>query len=195
MDTIGQVIDFHCLMLDIGGMKKKNHDPDNLIRKMVKELELSEAFFRFLLPDHIKQLIRLKTLRPAEDAFADEALQEYFSDTIFEVELNSSSEENPQSLLLLVEYVRDPDEFLALQLMEYLLESYCHQAEQEMAGKRKMRPILPLVFYYGPLSWQPKTFPELFEPINEILKEYIPDVPFLFFSLTDTPDEEILNMG
>lgn len=89
----------------------------------------------------------------------DEELQQYFSDLLFRVSLQTGRDAYVYVLLEHKSYV---ERFAALQLLRYKVEIW-EQAHaeakaaanpQKRSAVRKLPPIFPLIVYHGTRKWQ-----------------------------------------
>ena len=148
---------------------EKNIPHDSLIKLLMQEQGFPAAFFDTLLPERLKERLVLESLEFSKDSYTDDALQQYFSDAVFNVEYKSRRGNKEMQLALLVEHKSSPDRFVALQVLEYMLAGYKHQLRNRpKEGKPyALKPIVPMVIYHGKSNWQAKQLDQLFDPDYE----------------------------
>ena len=168
---------------------EKNIPHDGLIKLLMQEQGFPAAFFDTLLPERLKQRLVLESLEFSKDSYTDDALQQYFSDAVFNVEYKSRRGNKKIQLALLVEHKSSPDRFVALQVLEYMLAGYKHQLQNRPKDCKPyyLRPIVPMVIYHGQSNWQAKQLDQLFDQDYE---EALPFNPPLFIRVSQSNAHE-----
>ncbi|MDP4998467.1 MAG: Rpn family recombination-promoting nuclease/putative transposase, partial [Saprospiraceae bacterium] len=88
---------------------EKNIPHDSLIKLLMQEQGFPAAFFDTLLPERLKERLVLESLEFSKDSYTDDALQQYFSDAVFNVEYKSRRGNKKMQLALLVEHKSSPE--------------------------------------------------------------------------------------
>lgn len=106
---------------------------------------------RHYLPPELVAALELASLRLEKDTFVDTKLRQHFSDLLFEVRLVGGG---AGYVLLLFEHKSQPDEWVALQLLRYLAQSWESLRQRGLAS---LPLIVPVVLYHGPGPWRIST--------------------------------------
>ena len=77
-----------------------------------------------------------------------------------------------------------------VQLLQYLVNAYKRQLEQDKRRK-KLTPVIPLVFYHGKQQWQVARFQDSFHLPNAEFGRYIPHFHYDLLDLSRLPDKKI----
>lgn len=129
-------------------------------------------------------LLDLDSLDIRQGSFVDESLQEHHTDLLYEVALQN---ETPLYIYLLFEHKSYPDDWVAFQLLRYMLRIW----EQDQEQDRPLQAIMPLVLYHGEQRWRvSQSFASLFS-LPEALRPYFPEFQYALFDLSQYSDEEI----
>jgi hypothetical protein len=104
------------------------------------------------------------------------------------------------SIYILLEHMSEPDPFMKLFLLEYVAQAYCAQV-RALGHVRKVEPILdpvlPIVFYTGPRTWN--KLADLSELVKNgvALAEYLPGEKWQprFINLGTLPDQQLKTDG
>jgi hypothetical protein len=119
-------------------------------------------------------------------------LKLFSADVVYRCRLRGGSGQHFH-FCLLFEHKSEPDEYVAVQIGLYI---FLLLREQVKAQNQPLEPVLPLLFYNGKATWQPKRIREIFKvhPSYEVLKPYLPDFRFLFEDAHRLPPEELLKL-
>ncbi len=152
---------------------------DALFRRVFSEPAQAAALLRETLPAAVRDRFAWNTLRRLPDTFVDERLRRTESDLLFEVD--QPGDEPPARLYVLIEHQSSPDPFMALRLLRYCT-SVLEAAVREAPERKRLPPVLPVVFHQGPRPWPyPASLERLF---GESARE-LPWGPRLDFLLLD----------
>ncbi|HMQ49507.1 MAG TPA: Rpn family recombination-promoting nuclease/putative transposase [Saprospiraceae bacterium] len=172
--------------------KKKEvlHPDDQFFQFVMRDKENATMYLLNFYPE-IAALLDIQTLHLENFSFINPAFKTFHSDIIYRCQFKSTDEF--LFFALLWEHKLEPEEFIAIQLGIYIFQAMYQTSKGE---KRRIEPILPLVFYNGKEKWQPKTVRDLFrdKPYFEDFKTYIPDFSFLFKDIANAPQEELIKL-
>ena len=142
-------------------------------------------FVQNYLPAKLVELFDLTQLHAEKDTFVDAQLRKHFSDILYRVALKSGGE---AYLYLLFEHKSRPDKQVRLQVLRYMTRIW----EKEWKKRKRLSPIIPIVFYHGVEKWHYSTeFADLIEETPAALQPYIPHFHHLLTDLSNYTDEEI----
>lgn len=122
---------------------------DRFFKEVFGQPEIAADFLASYLPAALVGALDLTTLQLAKDSFIDDELQEHFSDLLYHLRLKNAG---PRlSVYVLFEHKSAPDEWVAFQLLRYLVRIW----EQSLSeGAKKLPVIFPLVLYHGRTRWK-----------------------------------------
>lgn len=123
---------------------------DALFRRVFSEPAQAAALLRETLPAAVRDRFAWNTLRRLPDTFVDERLRRTESDLLFEVDQPGG--EPPALLYVLIEHQSSPDPFMALRLLRYCT-SVLEAAAREAPDRKRLPPVLPVVFHQGRRPW------------------------------------------
>jgi predicted transposase/invertase (TIGR01784 family) len=159
---------------------------DRFFRELFARPEVAAEFLQRYLPDEVADLLAPALPQLRKDSFVDLALQEHFSDLLYEVQLKEGQD---AYVYVLFEHKSYPEPLIAFQLLRYLVRIW----EQELNQKRRrpFAPIIPLVIYHGQAEWKvPLEFSALIEA-PAALRGYVPQFRYHLSDLARYPDEAL----
>jgi hypothetical protein len=168
--------------------KKEVHQPDDrFFREVMQKKRNAIAYIQTFAPAWEK-VLDLQSLHIQKETFTVPDLKTFDADILYKCRFKNSKEELTISFLW--ENKSRPDNFISIQLGLYLFISYYKQVKN---GKKKLEPIIPLIFYNGKKDWQPKRVTELFaaHPFFAEIEPFLPDFGFNFTNVTKVPQEQL----
>lgn len=163
---------------------------DRLIHGMLEDLTIARAALETLLPQDILAVLDLSSLRRLPADFVGELLEEMRGDLLFEVQRLDGAR---TLIYVLLEHQSSPDHHMARRLLRYMSEIW-QVCSLQRPQERLLPPILPVVFYHGPVPWHPST--RLQDQVRveglpaEVLK-LIPDFSYLLHDVSKIPDDDL----
>ncbi len=151
--------------------------------------ERAAAFFEQMLPENILKVLSLETITIIQESYVTEELKEYFSDIVFHIKLKESIEEELE-VALLFEHKSYPDKHVAFQVGHYMFSHWM----KCIKDKKKLRPIIPIVYYQGAKAWNVPDIYKQFSTYPSSILEYVPGLKHLFIALNSLSNEAILKM-
>lgn len=168
-------------------MKVIKNPHDKFVKETLGDVEITRDFLQNYLPEYILGIINTDTLTPAKDTFVTD-LKEYFSDLLFQVEING----NAGYLYFLFEHKSYKENDIAIQLLSYLIEIWKTFRNEET---KELPVVIPLVIYHGKSTWDvAEKLSGLFHGYDQLPKDtqiLIPDYKYLLYDMSAYSDEEI----
>lgn len=162
---------------------------DKFFKETMGNVETAKDFLINYLPESLKQVVNLDTLKPQKDSFISPELEESFSDLLFQVEISGQE----SYLYFLFEHKSYPDKGLALQLLKYMVEIWEEKMDKEHAEKLPI--IIPLVVYHGAPNWRtPSSLGDMlrgYDALPENLKIYVPNFDHVLYDISIYTNEDI----
>ena len=137
------------------------HRPhDKLFRTVFADQRQAAALLQAHLPESIAGHLRWSSLALQDRTFVDDELLDSESDLLFSVKRTAGHPGH--GLYVLLEHESRPDRWMPFRLLKYCCLIW-DRARQQYPNERRLRPIVPLVFYQGRRRWRhPTEFAELF---------------------------------
>ncbi|MFK7979639.1 MAG: Rpn family recombination-promoting nuclease/putative transposase [Saprospiraceae bacterium] len=156
--------------------KKVLHPDDNFFKVIMRETENARAYLVNFYPS-IADLLDLDSLQLSNTSFTNPKFKSFDSDIVYRCRFKGT--EKAIYFSLLWEHKSEPEEYVAIQVGLYIMQALY---TLEKSKDTELEPIIPLIFYNGKTSWQPKTITELFQqhPFFDSIKDYLPNFQFLF---------------
>ncbi|QBY46625.1 Rpn family recombination-promoting nuclease/putative transposase (plasmid) [Arsenophonus nasoniae] len=158
---------------------------DAVFKQFLSEKETAKDFFDVWLPDEIKALCDLESLKVESGSFIDSEMKNYQSDILYSVSISKGS----GYIYILIEHQSTPDKLIAWRLMRYSLAAMQKHLE---AGHKQLPLVFPMLFYCGEQSPHPYStdWLDCFE--DRKLAERIYTNPFKLADVTTLDDGEIM---
>jgi predicted transposase/invertase (TIGR01784 family) len=158
---------------------------DALFRKAMENPIVAKEFFDSHLPQNVKSLIDLSTLRLEKESFIEKKLKNSISDVLFSVKFDDTQ----GYLYLLLEHQRKSDHFMAFRLFKYMM-NICDRHLILNKGTKSLPLIYPLIFFNGKESYTaPLNFWQLFT--NPKFAKEIWTNDYQLINVHNFPDEEL----
>jgi predicted transposase/invertase (TIGR01784 family) len=124
---------------------------DHIIKKVFEYPEMVRGFFEQHLPDDVKEVIALDSIKTTKETFIEEALRSKACDILFEAKLKNSQNSKDAYIYLIVEGQSSNDPLMAFRLLKYMTQ-ICDRHLKLYGDKAKDKGKLPLV--YPMIFWQ-----------------------------------------
>ncbi|HGJ5877761.1 MAG TPA: Rpn family recombination-promoting nuclease/putative transposase [Arsenophonus nasoniae] len=158
---------------------------DAIFKQFLSEKETAKDFFDIWLPDEIKALCDLDSLKVESGSFIDAEMKNYQSDILYSIK----TEKGSGYLYLLIEHQSTPDKLMAWRLMRYSMAAMQKHLE---AGHKKLPLVFPILFYTGEKSPYPYST-DWFDCFSgRDIAERIYTKPFKLVDVTTLDDGEIM---
>ena len=136
-------------------MAQNVHRPhDKLFRTVFSDAAEAAALLRAHLPESIAGDLRWSTLALQDRTFVDPDLRDTESDLLFSIRRKAGAP--PAWLYVLLEHQSRPDCWIRFRLLKYCCRIW-DRSRRQFPRERRLRPIVPLVFYQGPGRWRHAT--------------------------------------
>lgn len=173
---------------------KKPHQPfDRLFKAVFSNKEMAVEYIEQFLPKELTKQLHLKEMKLEETSYLSAKLARFYSDIVYKCSFGKSNQK--VKVCLLFEHKSDPDDFVYLQLLEYMSLIW---RRQKNTKNTVLTPILPVVFYHGDKGWSVRTFADMFGEKNQELDHqlfpFLPNFEFLFTDLSKYPNEQLLQL-
>ncbi|HGJ5883752.1 Rpn family recombination-promoting nuclease/putative transposase [Arsenophonus sp.] len=158
---------------------------DAIFKQFLSEKETAKDFFDIWLPDEIKALCDLESLKVESGSFVDSEMKNYQSDILYSVKTSKGS----GYIYVLIEAQSSPDKLIAWRLMRYSMTAMQKHLE---AGHKELPLVFPILFYCGEQSPHPYStnWLDCFE--DRKLAELVYSNPFKLADVTTLDDGEIM---
>ena len=130
-------------------MAEISNPHDRFFREVFSRLDLSREFLSKQLPAEIAATLDFATLDLRPGSFLDEELQQYYSDLLFRVNLQTG---RPTYVYLLLEHKSYIEWFTGLQVLRYQVEIWEQVRKEEKEARKgqkrtQERTKLPPIFW------------------------------------------------
>ncbi|WP_119712749.1 Rpn family recombination-promoting nuclease/putative transposase [Arsenophonus endosymbiont of Aleurodicus floccissimus] len=117
----------------------------SVFKQFLSEKETAKDFFDIWLPEEIKSLCYLNSLKVESGSFIDSEMKNYQSDILYSVK----TEKGKGYFYLLIKAQSSPNKLMAWRLMRYSMGAMQKHLE---AGHKKLPLVFPILFYTGEKS-------------------------------------------
>ena len=160
---------------------------DCFFRENFGRREIAQDFLHSHLPAAILAEVDLSTLTIAKDTYVSPDLRQAYSDLVYTVGYRQSE----LQIYLLFEHKSQPDYWVLLQLLRYIVASG-EEYRKQHAKARHLPPVYPLVLYHGQKRWTaPRSFHDLVEPLPGALAPYVPQFRYALHDISPRSSVEI----
>jgi len=169
-------------------MKKKNSTPtphDATFRQFLTQPDIARDFMELHLPEELRSVCDLSTLKLESGSFVEDDLRQYFSDVLYSLKTTAGD----GYIHVLIEHQSTPDKHMAFRLMRYAVAAMQRHLE---AGHKTLPLVIPILFYTGKRSPYPYPTRWLDEFDDPALAGKLYGSAFPLVDVTVIPDEEIM---
>jgi predicted transposase/invertase (TIGR01784 family) len=144
---------------------------DSFLKKAFEDPAIAQSFFKQHLPERVKAIANLSTLKLEKESFVEENLKKKISDILFSVQFEGET----GYFYLLLEAQSTVDYYMAYRLLNYMMGIW--QRHRTEHPKSKHLPLIyPIIFYHSSKPYNaPRSFFDLFkDPImaQEFLNKF-----------------------
>lgn len=126
---------------------KRGHDP--LFKLFLREPVTARDFLEAHLPEDIRSLVLLDTLRLESGSYVDEELKEMHSDILYSVKM---AQDEQCLLYCVVGHQSTEDEMMAWRMTKYTIRAMDDHLKK---GYKTLPVVVPLLFYHGEIRPYP----------------------------------------
>ncbi|GAG97906.1 unnamed protein product [marine sediment metagenome] len=116
---------------------------DHFVRSAMVDIRISKDFLKQHLPESIKKIIDLDSLKPQKETFITDDLKEHIADMLYAV--NFSGEEG--YLYILVEHESSIETMMPWRLLKYMISIMDNHLKK--TGEKQLPIVYPILFYSG----------------------------------------------
>jgi predicted transposase YdaD len=161
---------------------------DAFFKQALRDPLLAGTFLREHLPPDIAGLPGCEPPEPVPVSFVDEELRQHHSDLLFRVQLKTGGR---AFAYVLVEHKSSSERGARLQLLRYIVRILVNWYEQN-EPPLPLPAVLPLLVHQGPGAWRVCCeFADLFGPVPEPLRPYLPSFRHALVDLGQMEDGEL----
>ena len=130
---------------------------DHIIKKVFEYPEMVRGFFQQHLPDDVKGVIAIDSIKTTKETFIEEALRSKACDILFEAKLKDSENNKDAYIYLIVEGQSSNDPLMAFRLLKYMTQ-ICdrHLKLYGDKDKGKLPLVYPMIFWQNDGKYQAK---------------------------------------
>ncbi|MDR5615249.1 Rpn family recombination-promoting nuclease/putative transposase [Arsenophonus sp.] len=158
---------------------------DAVFKQFLSEKETAKDFFDIWLPDELKALCDLDSLKVESGSFIDADMKNYQSDIIYSV----NTKKGNGYIYVLIEHQSTPDKLMAWRLMRYSMGAMQKHLE---SGHKELPLVFPILFYCGEKSPYPYSTDWLDCFSGRNIAEKIYTKPFKLADVTTLDDGDIM---
>jgi len=159
---------------------------DKYFKEQMKIKENALDVIKNTLPEELINNLQLNKLELDKTSYINAELEETFSDIVYNCIYKNKKK---IKISLLFEHKSYVPDYPQIQLLKYMIGIW----DINIAQKKELSIVVPIIFYHGKDSWIIKRFYNYFEGIDETLKKYIPDFKYILTDLSKYSNEEIKN--
>jgi predicted transposase/invertase (TIGR01784 family) len=156
---------------------------DKFFKKIFSKKENISELLMKILPDKLITKLNLSDLSLDNTEYIDDKLRTSFSDLVY----NCNYEKEDIKISLLFEHKSYPEQYPHFQLNRYMLNIW----QSQLAQKKKVTQVIPIIFYHGKKKWKKKEYTDYFKIKDDELAKYIPEFDYHLFDLNIVNETEI----
>lgn len=153
-----------------------------------------------LVAEQIAAFLDFSQLTALNRSFLSETLREQEADLVFRVPFRDPSLGEELLIHILIEHQSSVDKQMGFRFLGYMYNLW--MAEQQRwteadvpTSQRRLRPILPILFYTGNTSWNLPLSPVSAIDVPEALTRFVPTFEVLLLDVKHTPSAELTQTG
>ncbi len=147
--------------------------------------ETARDFLEIHLPEPLRKLCNLQTLRLEPTSFIEKSLRAYYSDVLWSVETSDGD----GYIYCVIEHQSSAEKNMAFRLMRYATAAMQRHLDK---GYDRVPLVVPLLFYHGETSPYPYSLNWLDEFDDPQLARQLYTEAFPLVDITIVPDDEIM---
>ena len=169
------------------------HFSDRSIRRLFQDPEYVRGLVEIIAPELVA-LLDFSRGAQQNRSFISDALRERESDVLLQVPFQGTPDSEELLIYILIEHQSTVDPTMGFRLLSYMMEIWQEQWrawQSETGVRRRLDPILPIVFYTGDRRWtSPLSLTAIME-VPEVLTRFVPTFDTLFLGVKAI-DQEVL---
>lgn len=168
-------------------MADDKHPHDHFFKATFSRRRVMLDYIRQFLPKELWKDFDLRTLKLSPTSYVDKKLEETLSDLVYTCIWKGK--ENVR-ICLLLEHKSYSVKYPQIQLLQYMINIW----KADIADKKKLRLVIPIVFYHGKTKWKKKLFETQFGEVGKVFQDFIPKFDYLLTDLSQYPDKFIVDL-
>ena len=173
------------------------HFSDRSIRRLLQDPEYVRGLVEIIAPELVA-LLDFSRGAQQNRSFISDALRERESDVLLRVPFQETPDNEELLIYILIEHQSTVDPTMGFRLLSYMMEIWQEQWrawQSEPVSKRRLDPILPIVFYTGDRQWtSPLSLTAIME-VPEVLARFVPTFDTLFLGVKTADRETLTKSG
>ncbi|HGY3718738.1 TPA: Rpn family recombination-promoting nuclease/putative transposase [Citrobacter gillenii] len=158
---------------------------DAVFKRFLGHPETARDFLDIWLPESLRDLCNLNTLKLESGSFVEEDLRASYSDVLWSLQTTKGR----GYIYALIEHQSSPDAHMAFRLMRYAIAAMQRHLD---AGHKALPLVVPILFYHGVESPYPFSLSWLDEFAEPEIARQLYDAPFPLVDITVVSDDEIM---
>lgn len=158
---------------------------DAVFKRFLAHPETARDFLDIWLPESLRDLCKLDTLKLESGSFVEENLRASYSDVLWSLQTTKGN----GYIYALIEHQSSPDTHMAFRLMRYAIAAMQRHLD---AGYKTLPLVVPILFYHGVESPYPFSLSWLDEFAEPEIARQLYDSPFPLVDITVVSDDEIM---
>ena len=170
-----------------------HHFPDRSMRRLLQDPDYVRYLVEIIAPDLVEYLDFGRGSQQNR-TFISAGLRERESDVLLCVPFRDPSEGEEVLIYLLIEHQSSTDPAMGYRMLSYIVKIWEDQCREWPSGpgrRRRLSPILPIVFYTGDQRWSSPVSVTTVMDIPKVLERFVPRFDTLFLDVK-TADGDIL---
>ena len=173
------------------------HFSDKSIRRLLQDPEFVRGLVAIIAPELVP-LLDFSRGAQHNRSFISDALRERESDVLLRVPFQEATDSEELLIYILIEHQSTVDPTMGFRLLSYMMEIWQEQwrlLQSETGERRRLDPILPIVFYTGEGQWtSPLSLTTIME-VPEVLARFVPTFDTLFLGVNAVAPEILTQQG
>ncbi|WP_375446519.1 Rpn family recombination-promoting nuclease/putative transposase [uncultured Fibrella sp.] len=153
---------------------------DRYFKETFSQIDILADFLNVYLPAPLRDQLERSSLVREFDTYTDETLSEHFADLVFSATLGDQK----VRIVLLLEHKSYTEPYIHLQLNRYMLNAW----DDQLARKKPLLPIIPIVVYHGRRRWKKRGIHTYFEHLPATASPYVPSFDYVLIDLSTILD-------
>ncbi|MCO6461406.1 MAG: Rpn family recombination-promoting nuclease/putative transposase [Saprospiraceae bacterium] len=166
-----------------------NISHDTFMKSILSDRGAAISFLNGFLPEAITSHLNLTAFTYANKSYISDTLKERFADMVFDIPLKETDDQVQVSVLL--ELKSHKDRYVGFQIMEYLAAGYRHQLKSFKRNQKRLKLIIPVIYYHGKEKWKTNKNASLFIHLPKDFHSLVPEYDQVFIDLKKMGSEEL----
>ena len=175
------------------------HFPDRSARWLLMEPENVSALVA-LVAEQIAALLDFSQLTALNRDFLSDTLRQQEADLVFSVPFRETSAGEALLIHILIEHQSQVEKDMWFRFLGYMYNLWVAERQQWTAEEvpreqRRLRPILPILFYTGDRPWSALLSPTSVMEVPDVLAPFVPTYEVLVLDVKQTQPSELTKIS